>query len=191
MLIKFKSVKDFDSEFSKQFKKTFSKIERSVNDMDGHFSDVLIKTQVAAEKKAGTKAKKAKTASPANPDKVHAIKTPRVAHDFVIKAMGKPEGTLVSRTEVHKFISGLVNAHKSDDYKVTINGEDQKGNFYINKGELGEFFKHIQVEFNKNGATDHEKEMGYVDANGKLPEYSTYNRLMGYVSKCFPPSASA
>ncbi len=183
---KFKSVKDFDSEFSKQFKKTFGIIERSVNVIDGHFSDVLVKIQTAAEKKAGTKAKRAKTTSPADPNKVHPLKAPKTAHDFVVAALKKPAGTQVSRHEVHSYISDLVKAHKDDDYKVTVNGEVQKKFFYINKGELGAFFKNIQSEFTKQGATEKDIAMGYVDANNKLPEYTSYNKLMGYVSKCFP-----
>ncbi len=189
---KFKSIKEFNSEFSKQFKKTFSKIERSVNDFDGHFSDVLIKVQTAAEKSSGKKSKsKSKTDSPSSENKVHAVNTPKPAHAFVVKAMGLAEGTPVSRTDVQKFIGGMIKAHKDDDYKVVVNGETQKSLFYINKGELGAFFKNIQAEFDKNGATEHEKKMGYVGANGKLPEQISYKMLMGYYSKCFPPAATA
>ncbi len=187
---KFKSVKEFNVEFSKQFKKIFAKIERDVNEVDGHFSDVLIKIQTTAEKKAGTRAKRTTTASP-NPDRVHPLKTPRTAYPFVIKAMGKADGTQVSRNEVQQHVSKMIQAGKDGAYKVIENGEVQKSYFYINKGELGEFFKNIQAEFDKNGATDHEKEMGYVGANGKLPEKIQYKMLMGYVSKCFPPSGSA
>ncbi len=188
---KFKTVKEFDSEFSKQFKKTFSKIERGVNEIDGHFSDVLVKIQTAGEKLAGKKQRKSKTASPSSENKVHAVNTPKLAHPFVVKAMKLADGTHVSRTDVQKFIGNMIKAHKDDEYKVVVNGETQKSLFHINKGELGEFFKNIQAEFDKNGATEHEKKMGYVDANGKLPTQISYKMLMGYYSKCFPPSTSA
>lgn len=184
-----KNMKEFNMETAKALYVNFDKIVKNTNGFQTYTTNIILKRIVAEEKKSN-KGKKKSEKTPSDPS-THAINTLRNTLPFVLEAMGKSEGEQVSRNEVQKFINNMIKTGKDTEYQVKIDGEIQKSVFYINKGELGEFFGHIEKEVKRRGFTQEKIDMGYFDEEGNLPECIQYKMLMGYVSFCFPPAASA
>lgn len=184
-----KNMKEFNMETAKALYVNFDKIVKNTNGFQTYTTNIILKRIIAEEKKS-TKGKKKAEKTPSDPS-THAINTLRNTLPFVLEAMGKSEGEQVSRNEVQKFINNMIKTGKDMEYQVKIDGEIQKSVFYINKGKLGEFFGHIEEEVKRRGFIREKIDMGYFDEEGNLPEYIQYKMLMGYVSFCFPPAASA
>lgn len=184
-----KNMKEFNMETAKALYVNFDKIMKNTNGFQTYTTNIILKRIVTDEKKSNKGKKKAEK-TPSDPS-THAINTLRNTLPFVLEAMGKSEGEQVSRNEVQKFINNMIKAGKDTEYQVKIDGEIQKSVFYINKGELGEFFGNIEKEVKRRGFTQEKIDMGYFDEEGNLPECIQYKMLMGYVSFCFPPPAAS